>query len=539
MVRLEKWSFPALNLSFAPSNSLVTKNSFVPKVSSVRDTSGLYLPLGPMADGAWRWSSSTANAAIRYIKLTGFAAARKLTLQQPNVTDWLAILNVPSPVLSASHDNTHSPTAFTSLGRSLLRPRSGYTFVWDTETAFLALFCFLFLFRYLRLLVHIVSFLTHKSVPVRKSPALNVKDATVIIPSVEPSGPDFEECVCSVLANNPAQIIVVTVGQAKLDEAIRVCKALHATAIEVKAIGKANKRKQVLHALPFVKTQVTVLVDDHVFWPRQFLGHILAPFEDPRVGGVGTKKRVRRFDRGFSFADFWNFMGCVYLERHNFEIAATINIDGGVFCLSGRTSAIRTRILQQEEFVNGFGNEMILNRWGPLNADDDHYITRFLVRNDWDIKFQMQEDATMETTLGEYPKFLLQCLRWVRSTWRSHSASLFTDRAVWHRQPWSVYAIYLTSFFNFALFYDSALVFVLLRTSYGRGENCRLLLAALLLWIMASKMVKLIPHFLRCPKDLIYFPGYVLFAYFHSFLKLYAGLTFFVMTWGSRPAQVA
>ena len=314
---------------------------------------------------------------------------------------------------------------------------------------------------------------------------------------------------------------------------------------------------QILQALPFVETQITVLVDDHVFWPEQYLRHLLAPFADPRVGGVGTKKRARRFHQGFSFADFWNFIGCTYLERHNFEILATSTIDGGVFCLSGRTSAIRSSNLKQESFTSHFGNEMVLNRWGPPNADDDNFITRFLVRNGWDIKFQTHDEAIMETTLGEYPKYLSQCLRWVRTTWRSNCASVFTDRVVWYRQPWSIYAIYWASFFNFAFFYDGALIFTLLRTSYGGSDNCNsimhdlgsshcadcaaynLPLTALILWILASKLVKLVPHFLKVPGDLIYFPGYVMFAYFHSFIKLYARLTFFVISWGSRPEHVA
>ena len=400
-----------------------------------------------------------------------------------------------------------------------------------------AIFFRLFVFRYLRLVVHTISFLGHKSVPVSKLPALDTLDATIIIPSVEPSGPEFEECLRSVLVNCPAKIIVVTVGPEKLRQALRLCNDIDHLAIEVQAIDRASKRMQVLHALPLVNTKVTVLVDDHVFWPEQFLPHLLAPFQSARVGGVGTKKRVRRFDLGYSFADFWNFMGCVYLERHNFEITATSNIDGGVFCLSGRTSAIRTLILKQAEFMHGFGNEMILNKWGPLNADDDNFITRFLVRKGWDIKFQMQDEATMETTLGEYPKFLHQCLRWVRTTWRSNSASLFTDRTVWYRQPWSVYGVYLTSFVNFALFYDAALIFSLSKTSLAARNDSLLLL--LILWIMMSKTIKLLPHFIRCPKDVVYFPGYVVFAYFHSFLKLYAGLTFYVTTWGSRPANVA
>ena len=47
-------------------------------------------------------------------------------------------------------------------------------------------------------------------------------------------------------------------------------------------------------------------------------------------------------------------------------------------------------------------------------------------------------------------------------------------------------------------------------------------------------MVKLIPHFLRCPADVLFIPGYIAFAYYHSLLKLYALFTFYVTAWGGR-----
>jgi hypothetical protein len=156
-----------------------------------------------------------------------------------------------------------------------------------------------------------------------------------------------------------------------------------------------------------------------------------------------------------------------------------------------------------------------------------------MVRRGWNIVFQSGESALLETNMGEYPKFLSQCLRWVRTTWRSNSASLFTCRTVWRRQPWCVYAVYLTSFVNFALFYDAAMVISLWKTVRGSGHASTAMLA-LIGWILASKLVKPFPHFWRNPKDLVYFPAYVLFGYYHSLIKLYALLTFWETAWGSR-----
>ncbi len=400
-------------------------------------------------------------------------------------------------------------------------------------------FIILFIFRYLRLLVHMVAFFwLYKSTPIPStgSRTITEKDVTVIIPTVEPGNPDFTECLASVLANHPRTIHVVTVGAELLAQArsiIRPFALVHPnTDIHITATSQANKRRQIAHVLPRVRTSITLLVDDHVFWPSpRFVATAIAPFENPSVGVVGTNKRVRRLDTPlFGFRAFWNVMGSLYLERHNFEIRSTNAIDGGVFVISGRTCAYRTSILQCPEFLAGYLHErFLLGIFGPLNADDDNYITRRVVAAGWKIKIQYSDDAMIETTLGTYPKFLSQCLRWARTSWRSNPASLRRGH-VWRTQPWCVYAVYLTSFVNFALFYDAALFYTLNRTTFAGAQAWKLLA----LWIFASKMVKLVSHFTRHPKDLIYLPGYIGFAYFHSLIKLYALLTFWVTSWGGR-----
>ena len=123
-----------------------------------------------------------------------------------------------------------------------------------------------------------------------------------------------------------------------------------------------------------------------------------------------------------------------------------------------------------------------------------------------------------------------QVLRWNRTTVRSNAASLLTDRTVWKTQAWCVYAVYITSFVNFALFYDAALLYTFTKSLFS--SRTRLLYLAS--WVLSSKLFKLIPHFWRHPADLIYLPGYYIFAYAHSFIKLYAFLTFWNTTWGGR-----
>ena len=76
------------------------------------------------------------------------------------------------------------------------------------------------------------------------------------------------------------------------------------------------------------------------------------------MGGVGTCQRVRRLNTGTLTERCYNWLGAVYIERRNFEISATHNLDGGTLCISRRVCAFRTEILQNHAFLLGFTTEI-------------------------------------------------------------------------------------------------------------------------------------------------------------------------------------
>lgn len=53
---------------------------------------------------------------------------------------------------------------------------------------------------------------------------------------------------------------------------------------------------------------------------------------------------------------------------------------------------------------------------------------------------------------------------------------------------------------------------------------------ALAAWMLMSKWIKLLGHFVRYPVDLLLFPMSVAFGYLHGFLKLYAMFTLDVVS---------
>jgi cellulose synthase/poly-beta-1,6-N-acetylglucosamine synthase-like glycosyltransferase len=282
------------------------------------------------------------------------------------------------------------------------------------------------LFRYVRLWVNLASNWTYTPIQPIDDPTITSKDMTVIIPTVAEDLQQLKETVQSAYRLEPYELLLVT-PDSKVKRVYQMVEELgNPKLIQVLSVSQANKRRQLCRAIPEVETKITLLLDDDVWLPEKFTKWILAPFEDSRVGGVGTNQQLRRANR----SNIWEFLGAIYLVRRNFDCTACNWIDGGLPCLSGRAVAYRSEVLQDPNFTYGFTHET----WGSdhfLNADDDNFITRWLFSHDWKIQIQNHRECEVETTLENDSKYLRQCLRWVRSNWRSNLTSLSEGRMWW------------------------------------------------------------------------------------------------------------
>lgn len=283
-------------------------------------------------------------------------------------------------------------------------------------------------YRYLRLIVNCVAHWSFQPIPISHKPSYDVKDVTIIVPCLDGDSLQLRQTLKTCLAAQPFELLLVTVN-ANLERAARLVESLNQKNIRVFSTAHANKRLQLCKAIPHVSTRLTVLADDDVSWPPKIIQWLLAPFEDAYMGAVGTSQRLRRDVPATLAAKIWNFLGAIYLERRNFDISACTYMDGGLPCLSGRTLACRTEILQDCDFVWEFTHETW--RSYGLHADDDNFITRWLVSRGWKTHVQYHDEAEVQTTLEDSPKYLKQCLRWSRSNWRSNLTSMFIEKHIW------------------------------------------------------------------------------------------------------------
>lgn len=407
-----------------------------------------------------------------------------------------------------------------------------------------AAFVFLFVFKFLKIFVHLYSyiFLTSYATPFLY-PSVSPQDVTVIIPSIGDFGDDFIDTVRTVLANNPAKVLVSTVGSAKYIRARRVVAGIIRTEgvsgdkIQVISCHKPSKRAQCVQASLEVKTDLIAYTDDHVIWPPTFLQSVLSEFEDEHVGFVGTCKRVIR-DPGDNWSDsVRNFLACIYLERHNYEMTATYNLDGGVWVISGRTQLIRTDIVHSLKYRQAFLSETFLGA-GPINCDDDNFTTRWVVNNGWKLVFHNRPEALVYTTLGTtggWDKFYQQLLRWARAIWRSHPKTIF-DGKCWRVYPWTSYAMFISNLVNISIIYDPLLFLALFKSEFYTEDNHA---GAYLFWaLILSRLVKPWSYFMRHKNEIIWaLPVELLFGYIHGVIRLIALFTCRDIGWGGRDLR--
>ncbi|KFA60505.1 hypothetical protein S40285_06900 [Stachybotrys chlorohalonatus IBT 40285] len=375
----------------------------------------------------------------------------------------------------------------------------------------MSVFITLYTLRYVRLIGDCIGWMSYKPAPVLRTPRYAREHVSVIIPTVDPKSPEFTACIESISSHGPACVYLSTVGPQLHEDCEEVLENLRLkyrqVCFKVFSVVEASKRRQIAQAMPYVSTPVTILADDHVFWPHhKFLSSVLAPLDDDDVGVVATKKQ---------------------------EYRASDALDNGLYVVSGRTAVYLTDFLKDSKLLERFCNEkFFFGRFGGdtgLGPDDDNFLTREILKRGKKIRFQYTDEATVETTLGEWPKLWDQNLRWARTTWRSNPVML-RDVSFFTTYTWSYFMVYWARMVNFALFWDVGL---LLSFSMSQGVGAAALIPVMV-WILATKFVKCIPLIMRQPADLPLMIFQVAFGYVHSFIKFWSLLTFWNHGWSGR-----
>jgi hypothetical protein len=129
--------------------------------------------------------------------------------------------------------------------------------------------------------------------------------------------------------------------------------------------------------------------------------------------------------------------------------------------------------------------------------------------------------------------------RVVRTGWSPRRLELTERGLCCSRQPWSAYAVHLTTVSPPALLGDMALVYLFDRATMQWDKDTRWVSMWMLIgWMLTTKFIKLLGHYLRYPADIFLLPVSILFGYFHGAIKMYAVLTLNVVSLPSAKLPV-
>ena len=265
-------------------------------------------------------------------------------------------------------------------------------------------------------------------------PKYNVaSQVSVIVPTID-ADETFVEALTTWISNRPLEIIIVTIAieysriRSIVDEALENLPLGDTTKVNVLSIPLPGKRRQMAHGIQQAKGSIIILCDDDIFWPPALITSIVACFESPQVGGVGTRQRARL--PADTEASFWQILAKRRLRGRNIYMCSMNYVDGGVTCLSGRTAGYRSVILKDPVFIHRFTNDYWNGKY-LLDSGDDTFITRWLYSTGWKIKIQADPDAEIETVVVDSSKYLKQMLRWARNTKRSYLRCLTGIPGFW------------------------------------------------------------------------------------------------------------
>ncbi|KAF9580191.1 hypothetical protein BGW38_003264 [Lunasporangiospora selenospora] len=383
-------------------------------------------------------------------------------------------------------------------------------------------------YRYLWFMIKLLAYFFYRPMMPKENPTYRAEyDVTIIVPTID-AGEEFKEAAHSWLANNPKEIIIIT--ETKMKDALQeLANSVDPSRIRVLTVPKANKRLQMVEGIRNTTSEIIVFADDDAIWGPTCLEYILACFEDPNMGGVGTSQTVKSVGR---YQTVWEVLAGFRLTIRNIEIAASTHIDGGVCCLSGRTAAYRTCILQDPQFQYEFTHDFWLGKY-PLNSGDDKFLTRWMVYHGWNTYIQVCKEAELLSTFKNNWRFVKQVLRWTRNTWRSDFRSLFTERKIWSRHPYVAFTM-VDKIFNPITLLSGPISVIVMAWEGKFHLPIWDIVISYIVWLMLTRIIKLLPHLFRRPQDVIWVPAFLVFGYYFAIMKIYALFTLHEVGWGTR-----
>jgi cellulose synthase/poly-beta-1,6-N-acetylglucosamine synthase-like glycosyltransferase len=344
---------------------------------------------------------------------------------------------------------------------------------------------------------------------------------SVVVPSFREDPDILMRSLDSWLAEDPTEVIVVPDLADELVIAQLQARAATEPRLTVIPFAHTGKRSALGVGIRAARSDILLLTDSDTMWLPGLLENVLAPFADPKVGGVGTRQNVY-MPRGSAWRRVANWLIDVrYLDYVRAQARA-----GAVACLSGRTAAYRrSAVLPVLEHLE---DEFFLGR--RCISGDDGRLTWLILASGYKTVYQSTARA-LSMFPDTYRAFLKQRLRWSRNSYRTYLTAIWKGW-LW-RQPFicqlSVLQIMFTPLtMGFAVTYLVAWVL----------HPTPVIAAAAVLWLLGGRALRGISHLRECPGDIWLLPLVAGMTIIIALpVKTYAFLTMNVHGWLTRSAD--
>src|SRR3989344_4380304 len=266
------------------------------------------------------------------------------------------------------------------------------------------------------------------------------------------------------------------------------------TKVKAHFIDLPGKRPALAKGIKLAQHEIVVLVDSDTQWKTEhFLENLIAPFKDPRVGGTGSRQKVKLKETWAQKIIDWN------LDLKYSDYVPSDSLSGSVLCLSGRTAAYRRKIILP--VLHKLTHEYFL--WHRCLGGDDTRLTSLVLQQGYRTIYQ--DNAVAEAEF--HPSLLVylkQKVRWSRNSFRAYLKAIFSPWP-WKQERWQyLIAAYhtiapgITALIGFAFF-----IYALVIQEYS-------FVYFWLAWIFVSRLIKGYSHIVRHPKEVYLLPAIVL-----------------------------
>ncbi len=341
---------------------------------------------------------------------------------------------------------------------------------------------------------------------------------SVVVPAYREDPDILAECLETWLAEGPTEVIVVP--DLADTEAIARLQARADTEPRLTVIPFAHngKRSALGVGIRRASKDILVLADSYTRWQPGLLRAVLAPFADPKVGGVGTRQNAHR-PRTSAWRRIADWMIDVrYLDYVRAQARA-----GAVACLSGRTVAYRRSVVLP--VLEHLEDEFFLGR--RCVSGDDGRLTWLVLASGYRTVYQ--STARAQSMFPDTCRaFIKQRIRWSRNSYRTYLTAMWKGW-LW-RQPFicqlSVLQIMLTPVtMGFAVTYLIAWVL----------HPQRLIAVVAVCWLLAGRALRGISHLRERPSDIWLLPLVAVMTIVVALpVKAYAFVTMNVHGWLTR-----